>query len=232
MSVPAAPAPAALPADWPAARNDRAYRLAAAFVKPVARTWFRVSVEGTEHMPSSGGAIVAANHRSNLDPILVALATDRPVYFMSKRELFRGPLGTFLRAIGQFPVRRGGADREALQAAGRVIDADSLLGLFPEGSRGTGRFEAIHPGLAFIVLRTNSPVIPVAVLGSERIKRRFGWLPGATKVRLVVGAPLDLPPTRPGRNGRREASTHLLQTLRTFLTDHEPDQTPAGADRQ
>jgi 1-acyl-sn-glycerol-3-phosphate acyltransferase len=225
VSTPAASAPATFPPGWPE-RNDRAYRAAAAIVKPVVRTWFRVTVEGAERMPATGGAIVASNHRSNLDPLLVSLVTDRPLFYMAKRELFRGPLGVFLRAIGQFPVRRGGADREALQAAGRVIDAGALLGMFPEGSRGSGRFDSIHPGLAFILLRTNCPVVPVAIMGSERIRRRFGALPGATRVRLVVGPPLDLPTARPGRAGRREASAHLHQTLRQFLADHEPEHEP------
>ena len=233
MSAPATPAPgppasrpAALLPEWPAPGNERAFRAAAAIVKPIMRAWFRVSVEGTEHVPASGAAIVAANHRSNVDPVLAALVTGRPVYYMAKRELFRGPLGAFLRAIGQFPVNRGGADREALQAASRVVERGAILGLFPEGSRCEGRFEHIHPGLAFIVLRSDAPVVPVAILGSERIRRGLGWLPGATKVRILVGPPLDLPKAQPGRSGRREAGAHLHQTLRAFLAERDPEVTP------
>jgi 1-acyl-sn-glycerol-3-phosphate acyltransferase len=233
VSAPATPAPgrpepraATLAPGWPAASNERAFRAAAAIVKPVARVWFRVSVEGAERVPATGPAIVAANHRSNIDPVLAALVTDRPLYFMSKRELFRGPLGTFLRAIGQFPVKRGGADREALQAAARVVERGAILGLFPEGSRCEGRFERIHPGLAFIVLRSDAPVVPVAIVGSERIRRRLGWLPGATKVRILVGPPLDLPKAQPGRTGRREAAAHLHQTLRDFLAERDPEVNP------
>ena len=117
---------------------ERGYRIAAAVVKPLMRTWFLIRLEGHEHVPKEGPVILASNHRSNMDPVLLASAVKRPLSFMAKAELFVGPLGWIMRWIGQFPVRRGGIDREALRRVDAVLARGSMLGLFPEGTRGEG----------------------------------------------------------------------------------------------
>jgi 1-acyl-sn-glycerol-3-phosphate acyltransferase len=196
---------------------ERGYLIAAAVVKPLMRTWFRIRLEGEEHIPEVGPVILASNHRSNMDPVLLASAVRRPVAFMAKAELFVGPLAWILRWIGQFPVRRGGIDREALRRTDAVLARGSMLGLFPEGTRGDGRFSAVHPGLAYIVVRQRCPVLPVAIFGTERVRRRFGWLPFASPVRIVIGPAIDLPQSTSDRAGRRAASEVLQQRLQAFL---------------
>jgi 1-acyl-sn-glycerol-3-phosphate acyltransferase len=196
---------------------ERGYLIAAAVVKPLMRTWFRIRLEGEEHIPEAGPVILASNHRSNMDPVLLASAVRRPVAFMAKAELFVGPLGWIMRWIGQFPVRRGGIDREALRRTDAVLARGSMLGLFPEGTRGDGGFSAVHPGLAYIVVRQRCPVLPVAIFGTERVRRRFGWLPFASPVRIVVGPAIDLPQSTGDRAGRRAASELLQKRLREFL---------------
>ncbi|HEX6676114.1 MAG TPA: lysophospholipid acyltransferase family protein [Actinomycetes bacterium] len=201
-----------------AARN---YRAAGVVIRPLMRAWFRLRVEGAEHVPAGGPAILAANHRSNVDPVLLGAALRRPVSYMAKEELFVWPLGTALRLIGQFPVRRGGADREALRQTEEVLARGGVLGLFPEGTRGAGRFATVHAGLAYIVLRQQCPVLPVAMLGTERVRRRWGWLPFAAPVRVVVGPPLDLPDPGTGRAGRRAAAEALRRALEQFVRQAE-----------
>jgi 1-acyl-sn-glycerol-3-phosphate acyltransferase len=196
---------------------ERGYRLAALVVKPLMRTWFRIRLGGEEHIPEVGPVILASNHRSNMDPVLLASAVRRPVAFMAKAELFVGPLGWIMRWIGQFPVRRGGIDREALRRTDAVLARGSMLGLFPEGTRGDGRFASVHPGLAYIVVRQQCPVVPVAIFGTERVRRRFGWLPFASPVRIVVGPAIDLPQSTGDRAGRRAASELLQKRLQEFL---------------
>jgi 1-acyl-sn-glycerol-3-phosphate acyltransferase len=196
---------------------ERGYRLAALVVKPLMRTWFRIRLVGEEHIPEVGPVILASNHRSNMDPVLLASAVRRPVAFMAKAELFVGPLGWIMRWIGQFPVRRGGIDREALRRTDAVLARGSMLGLFPEGTRGDGRFASVHPGLAYIVVRQQCPVVPVAIFGTERVRRRFGWLPFASPVRIVVGPEIDLPQSTGDRAGRRAASELLQKRLQEFL---------------
>jgi 1-acyl-sn-glycerol-3-phosphate acyltransferase len=197
--------------------SDRGYRAAGVVVKPLMRAWFRMRVHGRANLPAEGPVILAANHRSNMDPVLLACAVRRPVAFMAKAELFVGPLGWLLRFIGQFPVRRGGIDREALARTRALLAAGRVLGLFPEGTRGAGDFGAVHEGLAWILLRERSLVLPVAIFGTERVRRRLGWLPFASPVRIVIGPPLELPVAGPGRPGRRDATEALRRTLRAFL---------------
>jgi 1-acyl-sn-glycerol-3-phosphate acyltransferase len=200
------------------ARNpDRGFLIAAVVVKPLMRTWFRIRLEGHEHVPETGPVVLASNHRSNMDPVLLASALKRPVAFMAKAELFVGPLGWIMRWIGQFPVRRGGIDREALRRTDAVLARGSMLGLFPEGTRGDGGFAAVHPGLAYIVVRQRCPVLPVVIFGTERVRRRFGWLPFASPVRIVIGPAIDLPQSTSDRAGRRAASEVLRQRLQAFL---------------
>jgi 1-acyl-sn-glycerol-3-phosphate acyltransferase len=204
---------------------DRGFVIAGTVVKPLMRVWFRMRVEGGENVPDKGPVILASNHRSNMDPVLLASALKRPVAFMAKAELFVGPLGWIMRWIGQFPVRRGGIDREALRRTDAVLARGSMLGLFPEGTRGDGRFSAVHPGLAYIVVRQRCPVLPVAIFGTERVRRRFGWLPFASPVRIVIGPAIDLPQAASDRAGRRAASEVLRQRLQAFLATADPAPT-------
>jgi 1-acyl-sn-glycerol-3-phosphate acyltransferase len=216
----------------PAARShDRGYLAAAMVVKPLMRTWFRIRLEGAGHIPASGPVILASNHRSNLDPVLLAAAVRRPVAFMAKVELFVWPLGWILRWIGQFPVQRGGIDREALRRTSAVLARGGVLGLFPEGTRGDGSFASVHPGLAYIVLRERCPVLPVAIFGTERVRRRFGWLPFASPVRIVIGPPIDLPVSTMDRSGRRTAGEALQQRLRAFVAAAARPASPTTIDR-
>jgi 1-acyl-sn-glycerol-3-phosphate acyltransferase len=202
---------------YPGAKDaERGYRIAQTVVKPLMRTWFRIRLEGHQHIPEAGPVILASNHRSNMDPVLLASAVERPVAFMAKAELFAWPLGLIMRWIGQFPVRRGGIDREALRQTDAVLARGSMLGLFPEGTRGDGTFSAVHPGLAYIVVRQRCPVLPVVIFGTERVRRRFGWLPFASPVSIVIGPPIDLPRSASDRAGRRAASQVLQQRLQAF----------------
>jgi 1-acyl-sn-glycerol-3-phosphate acyltransferase len=210
------PDPAASDPGPGAKEAERGYRIAQTVVKPLMRTWFRIRLEGHEHIPEAGPVILASNHRSNMDPVLLASAVERPVAFMAKAELFAWPLGPIMRWIGQFPVRRGGIDREALRQTDAVLARGSMLGLFPEGTRGDGAFSAVHPGLAYIVVRQRCPVLPVVIFGTERVRRRFGWLPFASPVRIVVGPPIDLPKSAGDRAGRRAASQVLQRRLQAF----------------
>jgi 1-acyl-sn-glycerol-3-phosphate acyltransferase len=218
--------------DPPAAGgSDRTYRAAGAVVKPLMRAWFRMRVEGAAHVPAGGPLILASNHRSNMDPVLLAAAVRRPVAFMSKAELFVWPLGAILRAIGQFPVQRGGIDREALRRTSTVLARGWVLGLFPEGTRGDGSFASMHPGLGYIVLRERCPVLPVAIFGTERVRRRLGWLPLASPVRIVIGPPIDLPAAAADRSGRRRATETLRQRLQAFVTAAAGATPPSTVDR-
>ncbi|MBU4173355.1 MAG: 1-acyl-sn-glycerol-3-phosphate acyltransferase [Actinobacteria bacterium] len=149
---------------------------------------FRLEVEGRENIPERGPVILASNHSSYLDPPVVGVGCPRKVYFMAKKELFSSrPIGALLGSLGGFAVARGSADRKALRTARRLLDDGEVLGIFPEGERGSGSPGKGEAGAAWLSIVTGSPVVPVAVIGTagtmangflsfrpRRIKVRFG----------------------------------------------------------
>lgn len=161
----------------------------------VCRPYFRLRIEGTEHVPREGPVILAANHASALDPPLLGMAAPRPVHFMAKEELFRIPvLGPLLREVGSFPVRRGEFDRRALETASAVLAAGGVLGVFPEGSRTRdGRLGPARRGVAFLACKAQVPVVPVGILGTYRALAGGRRLPRRETVVVRFGPPLAPP---------------------------------------
>jgi 1-acyl-sn-glycerol-3-phosphate acyltransferase len=129
-------------------------------------------VEGREHVPSDGGAILVSNHLNNADPCIIPGALNRRVITMAKKEMFKWPVVNVLfKMIGAFPVDRGGADLGALREAQRTVSSGTLLLMFPEGTRSRDR--QLHrgfPGSALVAYRTGAPMIPVAITGTEKLK--------------------------------------------------------------
>ncbi len=132
--------------------------------------------EGIHKLPDKGPVIVAANHVSNWDPILVGVVLKRPVYFMAKAELFENRfLSALLLRLNAFPVKRGAADRKAIRYAMDILNRGEVLGIFPEGARKKVKPDAsVQSGVAMIALKTGVPVLPVACIGTER-DFPLGW---------------------------------------------------------
>ncbi len=189
-------------------------RLASALV----RTGWSVRVRGADLVPATGGVVLAANHVNFLDgPLLLAVAP-RPVHCLSKRELFRGPVGWVLRGTGQIPVDREGPDREAVSAALGVLRAGQVLGMFPEGTRGSGEFETIRRGVAYFALRTGAPVVPVVCLGVGSRGRTLGSLPPPrSRLDVIFGAPFDVVDAGLRGSARLAAAS---EQVRTALVAH------------
>ena len=163
-------------------------RLVAHPVIPLAA---QLRVEGLEHIPASGAAILAPNHISSADIPLVAYPIKRHVHFMAKDELFHIPLlRTYIRWLGAFPVRRGESDRDALRTAERLLGEGNVVAIFPEGHRSENRalIEA-HAGVAMIAMRASVPIIPVAVWGTEHILKSWNYLWRAPTVHIRYGEP-------------------------------------------
>ncbi|WP_242848984.1 lysophospholipid acyltransferase family protein [Syntrophomonas palmitatica] len=132
--------------------------------------------EGIHKLPDKGPVIVAANHVSNWDPILVGVVLKRPVHFMAKAELFQNRfLSALFSGLHAFPVKRGAADRKAIRKAMDLLDQGEILGIFPEGARKKLKPDAaIQSGVAMIALKTGVPVLPVACIGTDR-NFPLGW---------------------------------------------------------
>jgi len=147
--------------------------------------FWRYRVEGLHHLPRNRGFIVAANHRSFAEPALIGCTVPRRNFFFAKRELFAQPLfGLYLRALGAFPVDRGGADLGAIRYALDVLKQGRVLVFFPEGTRSpSDAFLPAQPGIGMIALRAQVPVVPAYVQGSRRARGRL-WAPRPVRTRF------------------------------------------------
>ncbi|HLL86632.1 MAG TPA: 1-acyl-sn-glycerol-3-phosphate acyltransferase [Thermoleophilaceae bacterium] len=162
-------------------------------LRPLLLVFFRLGRIGREHIPKRGGVLLAANHRSFLDPFVIGVCTLRPCYFMAKRELFdKRWMAWVLNRLGAFPVCRGESDEEAMTTARILLERGAAVVVFPEGTRiRRGSLERPRRGVGRLALETGSPVVPIAVLGSERARR--GWRIRPVKVRVRCGRPLTFP---------------------------------------
>ncbi len=167
--------------------------------------YFRMQRTGTEHLPRRGPLLLAANHRSFLDPFVIGTLVRRPVYYMAKRELFERRLTAWLlNGLGAFPVDRGAGDAEAMDTARAILARGDCVVLFPEGTRvRPGPLGAPRRGVGRLALQTGAPVAPVAVIGTEDVRR--GWRIRPRKVRIRVG-PALLFPTMERSSPQRAAS--------------------------
>ena len=177
------------------------YVLKYVLLGPLLRLVFRPRIEGLEHVPSSGPAIVAGNHLSFADHFLMPAILKRRITFLAKAEYFTGPgikgrlTAAFFRSVGQIPVDRSG--KEAGQAAIReglgVLSKDELLGIYPEGTRShDGRLYKGKVGVAVMALRAQVPVVPCAMIGTfeaSRPGRKFPRIQPVVTIRF--GKPLD-----------------------------------------
>jgi len=136
----------------------------------------RVRVKGLENMPTEGGLIVAGNHVSYWDPVIIAVKLPRTINFMAKAEFFSVPVfSSLLRGLHVFPVKRGSADRQAIRHAIALLEQGKVLGIFPEGTRNqSGEDLKAQSGVAMIAAKTGAPVLPVACVG-RYLSKRPGW---------------------------------------------------------
>lgn len=189
---------------------------------------FRVRVHGRERMPATGPVVVVANHSSMVDGPILFGELPRRVVFLIKQEMFRGPAGWFLRRIGQLAVRRGEADRAPLLAAQKVLKAGGAVGVFPEGTRGSGDVASAQQGAAWLARSADAVVVPVACRGTLRppgSPRRFRPV-----VDVLVGEPFALPPGR-GRQALAEATEQVRDRLATLVAELDYKRSASGEAR-
>lgn len=167
---------------------------------PILQIIFRPWIRGKHHVPKTGGAILASNHLSFSDSIFLPLKVTRPVTFLAKSDYFTGKglkgalTRWFFKATGQLPIDRSGgkASEDSLNTGLGVLERGLLLGIYPEGTRSpNGKLYRGRTGIARMALESGAPVIPVAMIDTEKVQAIGQSMPRIRKVGVVMGEPLD-----------------------------------------
>ncbi len=177
-----------------------------------------INVPGSEQL---GGAMLACNHQSYLDPVLVGMALERPINYLARSQLFELPVFSLLiRALGAHPVRQGAVDRGALRAVIGLLRRGEPVLLFPEGTRTfDGELKSFQPGIASLAGRCNARVIPVCIEGAFRSWPRDRLLPGPARVAVMYGEPLA-PPGSGGKEDFMRLLRARIARMQRHLREH------------
>lgn len=192
------------------------YFLCGLVVAPLLRTFYRLRVYGTEHLPRGQGFVLAPNHLSIIDPWPLSYPFfPRQLRFMAKADLFRRGLRWPLRTMGAFPVRRGRGDIDALKTAARLVSEGEIVLIFPEGTRlgktdWTKLRDTFHRGAALVALEAEAPLVPIAIMGTDRLSR-------LGRMRIACAPPVELDDIR--ALPRREAAMIGTERLKTALEE-------------
>jgi 1-acyl-sn-glycerol-3-phosphate acyltransferase len=167
---------------------------------PILQILFRPWVKGAKNVPNSGGAILASNHLSFSDSIFLPLKVRRPVTFLAKSDYFAGKgvkgalIRWFFKATGQLPIDRSGgkASEDSLNTGLGVLERGLLLGIYPEGTRSPdAKLYRGRTGIARMVLEAKVPVVPVAMIDTEKVQPIGSKYPKIRRVGVVIGEPMD-----------------------------------------
>jgi len=188
------------------------YRFARGLVKAILTFLFRFRMQGLHNVPEDGPVILCANHISLFDPPVVGIRVKRKVHFMAKEELFKVPLlGPIIRALGAYPVKRGGVSKESIRHSITMLREGQVLGIFPEGSRDAGGMG--KKGAAMLAMKSGAAVVPVAIIGSYKLFRRM---------HVVYGPPVDLSEFAGGSSEQLEQATDkIMSVIHRMIAEYE-----------
>ena len=213
-------------------RPGALYLVGRAIIAPLARLLYRPRVVGRSNVPRRGAVILASNHLSFIDSVVIPLLAPRRVQFLAKSHYFtgRGLRGLinrwFFTAIGAVPVERGAgqAAQLALEQGKRLLDAGAAFALYPEGTRSLdGRLYKGRTGVAWLALTTGAPVVPVGLIGTDRLQPKGATMPRLRRVTVAFGEPLDLSHHGPASSGRarRQATDEIMAAIQALTGQEE-----------
>jgi 1-acyl-sn-glycerol-3-phosphate acyltransferase len=194
-------------------------------IAPLARLIYRPIIEGRDNVPRHGAVIVASNHLSFIDSVVLPIVAPRPVVFLAKREYWtgtgvRGALArAWFEAIGSIPVERGThrAAQLSLDAALQVLKNGQAFGIYPEGTRSRdGRLYRGRTGVGWLALTAQVPVVPAALIGTDKIQPVGARLPRIRRITVRFGEPLTFPPPSTGTTAaqaRRMATDEIMAAI-------------------
>jgi len=192
-------------------------------LKPLFWILFSWKVKGKENVPMTGSLIIVSNHVHYVDPFLITLSSQRWIDFMAKEELFRSPFLKPIMLWGRgFSAQRQGTikeKREVIRKAKYILDNGSVLGMFPEGSRShDGILRMAKPGSAVLAARTDVPILPIGITGTDKIKG-VSWLWKRPRIIINIGEPFKLPPIdgKLSKSQMKSLSTYLMNNIAALL---------------
>jgi 1-acyl-sn-glycerol-3-phosphate acyltransferase len=196
--------------------------LQATLVPAITYVW-RLQVRGAEHVPAAGPGIVVANHESMTDPFFLGSAVPRQLHFLAKEELWRhAPVGAVLDALGAIRVGRGRGDHGALAAAEEHLAAGELVVLFPQGTTIPRGERPWLRGAARLALRTGAPILPVALVHTEKVLRPVRPRVGLPSVIVLVGEPIGVAPGAATIRAARELTAAARAAVEDLRATFDP----------
>jgi 1-acyl-sn-glycerol-3-phosphate acyltransferase len=207
------------------------YRVVRAIVAGFCRLFWRLSVEGQEHLPVTGAYILAPIHRSNIDFAIAASLTPRPTQYLAKHTLWKYGLGNIWERLGAIAVVRGTPDRSSMKAIDACLAGGRPVVMFPEGTRQDGPLvQPLFDGVAYAALRAGVPIVPVGIGGTAKAMPRGSKILRPVKVVAVIGEPIAVEPPAEGARVARRAIKELTEELSRRIQVHFDDaQAKAGS---
>jgi 1-acyl-sn-glycerol-3-phosphate acyltransferase len=194
---------------------DWVYGAVRVITSTISLTLYRIRAYGRKNVPAKGPVILAPNHASNMDHFFCGVYLRRQIRFMAKSQLFKNPITTFIYTHGGvFPIRRGHRDEEAFKTAFTILERGGCMLMYLEGGRSrTGELGDAKPGIGRIALETGVPVVPVAITGSDRVRR---WRKlDFPKIRVQYGEPITFPVEKDAPRERwQEVSDEVMARVR------------------
>lgn len=189
------------------------------------KIFWKINVIGIENVPKEGGLILASNHVSYLDPIVLGITMKRKVYFIAKKEAFNNIFGNILlKNLNAFPVDRGKNDIRSLKKSLNILEEKKVLGIFPEGTRSLdGELQELKLGIIKIAMRTGVPILPVGIIGTHKIYPHGKIFPAFFKYGITICyGPLQyFDKEKIGdKIYQKEALNILSQTMKELTTCH------------
>ena len=200
-------------------KRSKAFHVLYSFLKLILTILFkmvyRVEVSGYENIPKSGRLILCSNHLSYVDPLLIAAYFSRHVYFMAKKEVFNSRvLGEIVSFLNAFSVSRNSLDRKAIKNSIEILNSDEVLCMFPEGTRSTeGVIRDGHKGVGLISIFSSSPILPMALSGTNKIIQKSRKRIFFPKVKIIYGNLIDTSPIIKENDNKTAISIILNKTM-------------------